>query len=189
MNPSDTEPDSALPADPHFGPGGREAIYLLRTVHQNQMHLNSMADQKANILIGTMIIVSTIAFSRIYLMEDTDQAMFLTVVFFLVLEWTALILGAMALIPKTVGRSSCASLEQIPNKLFFGFFTQFPEDEYTHHMLDAIGSSAGARELLIRDIYQLGVVLKKKYRLLRYAYIACLVGLAAPVLYLVLRML
>ena len=42
-------------------PHTSDGIYVLRTTQQNQVQLNLMSDQKANIIIGVSLIFGTIA--------------------------------------------------------------------------------------------------------------------------------
>ena len=64
------------------------------------------------------------------------------------------------------------------NLLFFGSFTSLEEADYIERMRAAIQTDDGVIELMARDIYQNGRVLKrKKYRLLAYAYRVFLIGL------------
>lgn len=52
-----SEPVHIREGKTHFSDG----IYVLRTTQQNQVQLNLMADQKANIVIGMSLIFFTIA--------------------------------------------------------------------------------------------------------------------------------
>jgi hypothetical protein len=64
------------------------------------------------------------------------------------------------------------------NILFFGVFTQMSEDEYADRVLDGLRSDEAMFRMMLRDIYQNGMVLqKKKYRFLGYAYRIFLAGL------------
>jgi len=76
----------------------------------------------------------------------------------------------------------------MPNPLFFGFFASFTQTAYTEFMMETVNSNEAARELMIIDIYQIGVVLKKKYQLLRYSYMLLAVGALLSVLVLVLKL-
>ena len=67
--------------------------------------------------------------------------------------------------------------------LFFGVFTQFGEEEFTEHVLDAIATDEAMFRVMLRDIHQNGKVLeRKKYRYLGIAYRVFLVGLTLTLL-------
>jgi hypothetical protein len=69
------------------------------------------------------------------------------------------------------------------NMLFFGVFTQFGEEEFTEHVLDAIATDEAMFRVMLRDIHQNGKVLeRKKYRYLGIAYRVFLVGLTLTLL-------
>ena len=64
----------------------------------------------------------------------------------------------------------------MPNPYFFGFFTKFDENEYLDYISGKLKDDKSARELLAKDIYQIGLILRKKYILLKYTYILAFVG-------------
>lgn len=61
------------------------------------------------------------------------------------------------------------------NPFYFGMFTQLDQDSYVEYMLDNLQQDEQARRMLLVDIYQIGRVLQRKYRLLRlsYSFLAC----------------
>jgi hypothetical protein len=56
-------------------------------------------------------------------------------------------------------------------------------------MVNTLDSNAAAREMMIKDMYQIGVVLKKKYQLLSFSYILLAVGALLSVFVLGLKIL
>lgn len=139
---------------------------MLRTVQQHHMALSSMADTKASILITVSSIVLTIALSRAG--DPQLRAALLTLAFACLVS---LILAIVAVLPafgKTPGRR---------NFLFFGHFSEMTEDEYMFAIEQITATDEGIYEAITRDIYSLGTYLfRKKYRFIRYAYIALLTG-------------
>lgn len=64
------------------------------------------------------------------------------------------------------------------NLLFFGVFTQMPEEEFTDLIVERLATDEGMFRTMLRDVYQNGQVLQnKKYRYLGYAYRLFLLGL------------
>ncbi len=159
-----------------------DVIQTLRTAHQNQTQLNLMADQKANILIGTLALMFTVVLTRMITLVEEDQPMLIILAVFMAMELVPMILTVMVLIPKNIGRQQQADIEHIANPLFFGFFTQFSQQQYIDYMQRTLVDNAAARELIINDIYQIGVILRRKYRLLRMAYVFALLGVLVPVM-------
>ncbi len=159
-----------------------DVIQTLRTAHQNQTQLNLMADQKANILIGTLVLVFTVVMTRLLpLMEGNQQLMFPLLVFVL-MQLIPLILTVLVLIPKNINGPKDQDISSIANPLFFGFFTRYSESTYTAYLNSILQDDESARTLLIKDIYQIGLILKRKYLLLRMAYISALLGVVLPML-------
>ncbi|HHJ35509.1 MAG TPA: hypothetical protein ENJ87_07070 [Gammaproteobacteria bacterium] len=53
------------------------------------------------------------------------------------------------------------------------------QEEYIHTLKDSLQDNEQARTLLIKDIYQIGIVLDKKYTNLRLSYITLGMGIVA----------
>jgi hypothetical protein len=68
------------------------------------------------------------------------------------------------------------------NILFFGNFTKLPESDYVDAMTTLLRDSPRLYQMMIRDIYSLGGVLERKFRLLRTSYTVFMVGLVAGAL-------
>ena len=154
-----------------------DVIYALRTAHQSQIQLNVMADQKANILVGTIAIFLTFLFTRVNANQITDQYLIIALSIVVVLELIALILGIMVIKPRTRWMNHSLNIEQMPNPLFFGFFSVFKENDFVDYMLDRLKDNRSARELLLKDLYQVGQVLKRKFTLLKFAYTFATLGI------------
>ena len=159
----------------------RDVIQTLRTAHQNQTQLNLMADQKANILIGTLVLMFTIVFTRLLTLTEFSNQVILPLAVFIVLELVPIILTTLVLIPRNISGLKNIAIEDMPNPLFFGFFTRFSEKQYTEYLADVLCDNDCAQNFLVKDIYQIGVILKRKYFLLRLAYLFAMVGFIIPV--------
>ena len=158
-----------------------DVIQTLRTAHQNQTQLNLMADQKANILIGTLVLVFTVVMTRILTLSGSITTDMLPLVVFMVLELIPLVLTVMVLIPKNITGRVVKDIDEVSNPLFFGMFTQFSEAQYQAYLTQILTDNEAARRLLIKDIYQVGQVLRRKYGLLRMAYLFAMFGVMVPV--------
>jgi hypothetical protein len=94
-------------------------------------------------------------------------------------------------LPKKPERSKLRGIrpvasEEMANPLFFGGFTNFTEAEYVTFLSEQLTDDRAARLLLIKDLYSMGVVLKRKYRLLKYAYSFAALSVVFPVVFLVM---
>ncbi len=68
------------------------------------------------------------------------------------------------------------------NILFFGNFTKLPLEDFQAGMHDLMREKDALYSNMITDIYYLGDVLSKKYRLLRISYTIFMIGLILTVL-------
>jgi hypothetical protein len=158
------------PRAPVAGESHPNAIHLLRTMQGHHVALSSMADQKANILIG----VNSVIFA---LVVKEGNTMTLPMLVLAATSSLAAILCMLAVVPAFGARKSKAP-PQPPNILFFGAFTEFTEAQFVAQLDDINCDDAKIRRAMARDVYQLGWVLKyKKYRYLALAYRVFIIGL------------
>jgi len=143
---------------------------LLRSAQQHHVQLSVMADMKAGMLITISSIVVTVALSQSGF-DKFRPALFTLAGACLV----ALLLAVFAILP-----TFHPPTEERPaafNLLFFGHFATLSEEEYMREMEAALADDASVYQIAIRDIHSLGVYLyKKKYRYLRFAYVALIGG-------------
>ena len=148
-----------------------DGVHLLRTTQQVQYQLSQMADQKASMLLGITFVIFTIAVGQAKLGQPQPALLILGASAFV-----SAFLTVLAVLPSV---KPGPKPDSIRNILFFGSFTQLPEDEYVERLLDIVGDSRTVYEAFAHDIYQNGMVLAhKKYKLIGYAYRAMLVGLS-----------
>jgi hypothetical protein len=73
------------------------------------------------------------------------------------------------------------------NILFFGNFVGLRKEDYVEGIQTLMRQTDGIYLNMARDIYSLGHVLERKFRLLRISYTAFMVGLVAGVLLLLVN--
>ncbi|WP_341834569.1 Pycsar system effector family protein [Chitinophaga pollutisoli] len=157
---------------------------MFRTTGTNHIRLSSMADSKANIMISVNAIIISVLLS-VLLRKLEDYPNFILPAFiFLVTSVTTIVFAVLATRPNvTSGRFT---EEDIKNKkanlLFFGNFHQMSYPEYEEGMETIIKNPDYLYSNMIHDIYNLGVVLGRKYRLLRLAYNTFMFGIVASVI-------
>jgi hypothetical protein len=90
--------------------------------------------------------------------------------------------------PKVRGKIS--SLEELKMKkvsvLFFGNYSNLTIHEFESQMKELMKSQELLYGNMIRDLYFLGKVLNQKYKLLRYSYVAFMLGLIITVFLVIL---
>ncbi len=154
-----------------------DVIYALRTVHQHQSNLLMLADQKANILIGIMVLVLTVLFTNLSFISTAISKFTISFASFFVFEGASLFFALLVIMPKTVGRIQQTKIEDVPNPFFFGFYSRFQRDDFLKYIIGQLDNSRSARFFLARDLYDIGKVLSKKYTLLKFAYLLAVAGL------------
>ena len=165
----------------------RDVIFTLRTAQQSQTQLNMMADQKANIIIAASLIFVSVTQSIVTRDGFSLTLFFWPLVIFGTMMMNACILSFLAVLPN-MKPSDCMAAEDLSSPFFFGQFTQVGEEEYVDHMMEKLSDNLAAREALLHQIYQLGHVLKRKYRFLRYSYLSVAGGFVLAVVTLLGRL-
>lgn len=147
--------------------------YMLRTTQQHHVSLSIMADQKANIVIAASSILLTFSFANF-----KQQNLFWGFLSLFVFSFLSLVTAILAVNPKF--RASNRSLRKDVNfnPLFFGHFTSLSLEEYNKVMEEVMSSDPKTYETQVKDIYQIGMVLRKqKYRHLSISYRFFLAGI------------
>ena len=147
-----------------------QAVEFLRVVQQHHIQLSSMADFKANVLLGASFLIFTTS-----LKEAHDGHPSAPVILLMTTAFLAATLVVMAMLPAT-----SKAHDPSPNLLFFGVFARMPEPEFQSRMGDLLQDEAKLHRAMVHDIYQLGQVLAtKKYKRLGQAYQVFFYGLLA----------
>ncbi|MFA6247779.1 MAG: Pycsar system effector family protein [Mucilaginibacter sp.] len=157
---------------------------MFRISSSNHQRLSDMADNKAHIMITVNSIILSAVISLL-LRKLTDYE-YLTIPTFILLSISLLamtfsILATRPSIPTGIFKRADVDERRV-NLLFFGNFYKMPLEDYTYGMVKMMEDKEFLYGSLIKDVYAQGVVLGKKYRLLRIAYNIFMFGLIAAVL-------
>ena len=157
---------------------------MLRLTSENHVELSNMADGKASILISVNSIIISVILSVLIRRIEVDTHLTIPTFIFLASSLTTIIIAIMATRPKV--STGDFSREDILNKstnlLFFGNFYKTKVNEYKWAMTTMMRDPDYLYSSLIMDIHQLGVVLARKYKLIRLAYTVFMIGLFISVL-------
>src|SRR3712207_3733937 len=119
-----------------------------------------MADHKASILMGASFVIFTITIG-----QARNSAAPVPLLILGGAAFFSAVFAVLAILPATHYRKLGSG-----NLLFFGSFTQIPEEEYTTRLLERLRSDETIYRTMVHDLYQNGLVLeRKKYKLLGYA--------------------
>lgn len=167
----------------------QDIIHTLRTAQQHQVTLSIFADQKANIIIGFALIFFSVIQSQMFSTEFKDDVFFIPLSGLALTVFVSFFLAVLVVLPRFKRGVAYSKPSEMPNPLFFGFYSAFTQTEYSDYMMDTLTSNDAARRLLVKDLYQIGVVLKKKYELLRYSYLCLAFGALLSVIILIIKLL
>jgi hypothetical protein len=178
------DPDSLFRA---MGPR-RGVETLFRSSYRVNMDLTSLADAKANIMISVNGFIVSILIAAIAPKVDANPWLLIPTSVFLVGCVVSLIFAVLSARPRV--QSHHVTLDEIrrnkTNILFFGNFASLPERDYQIAMKERMMDPVALYELMITDIYGVGAVLERKYKLLRGAYTsflsALIIGVVAFIL-------
>ena len=147
---------------------------VFRVTLANHTRLSGIADSKANILLSVNAIIISIALSTIIPKLDSPKNAHLVIptMVMLLSSVVTIIFAILSTRPKVT--KGLFSRDDIENKkvnlLFFGNFYKMPIEEYEWAMKEMLKDSEYTYSTMIKDLYHLGIVLEKKYRLLRITY-------------------
>lgn len=159
---------------------------LFRVTLGNHTRLSGIADSKANILLSVNAIIISIALSSIIPKLDSPKNAHLVIPTFIMLisSVTTIIFAILSTRPKvTTGVFTREDIEAKKiNLLFFGNFYKMPLAEYDWAMNEMMKDRDYLYSTMIKDLYYLGLVLQRKYTLLRIAYNLFMMGLIITVI-------
>jgi len=156
---------------------------MFKVTARNQISLSSIADNKANLMISVnSIIITAIFFIYKNIMEVPHFIIPCIILLFVAL--ITIVYSVLATRPNvTSGTFSQEDVEQKKvNLLFFGNFHKMQVEDYSKALKGLMVDYDNLYDSLIKDQYYLGVVLGKKYNLLRRSYTIFMFGLIISVL-------
>ncbi|TQD39385.1 Pycsar system effector family protein [Haloflavibacter putidus] len=158
---------------------------LYRTTLRNHIKLSDIADTKANILLSVNAIIISLALANIIpkLDADSNKHLIIPTLILVCFSVASIILSIMSTRPNVT--SGEFTREQVKkrevNILFFGNFHKMPFDQYNWAMNEILKDNDYIYESLTKDLYLLGVVLHRKYKILRWTYTIFMTGIIISV--------
>jgi len=156
---------------------------LFRSAYRVQMDLTGLADNKANMMISINGLIISIIIAAVAPKLDANPWLLIPTTVFLLGTLVSIIYAIVAARPRV--SSVPITLEDLEhsngNILFFGDFANLSQDDFTAGMIDLLQDKTVIYETMIRNIYGLGSVLRKKFALLKVAYTAFMIALVLGV--------
>jgi len=165
----------------------RERETLFRCAYRNQTSLRQIIDNKANIIISinTVLLSSIIAISGFGIITEHMELYYFNLLPLVVIICCSLlsaIFAILAAMPKILRSSKGVLPAEKQSLIFFGEIVNHSQKEYIQKIETLLDSRKEIYEHMAIDIYNQGLVLKKKYNLLSYAYKVLMYGIGFGVM-------
>lgn len=159
---------------------------LFRVTLGNHTRLSGIADSKANILLSVNAIIISIALSSIIPKLDSPRNAHLVIPTFIMLMSSVITMIFAILSTRPKVTSGIFTREDVEakkvNLMFFGNFYKMPLEDYNWAMNEMMKDRDYLYSTMIKDLYYLGLVLQRKYNLLRIAYNLFMIGIIITVI-------
>ena len=159
-------------------------VAMFKIMSESHNNLSQMADSKANIMISVNTIVLSIMVSVLLGKLQFYPEFIIPTIILVVVCLSAVVFAILATRPNISGGTF--TREDIQNKqinlLFFGNFYNMELPDYDWAMKEMMKDKDYLYGSMIKDIYFLGVVLARKYKLLRISYSIFMYGLIAAII-------
>lgn len=157
---------------------------MFRTTSGNNQRLSDMADNKAHIMITVNSIILSAVISLLLGKIPKQEYLAIPTYLILAVSVSTIIFSILATrpsLPNGVFTKQDVEDKKV-NLLFFGNFYKMNLDDYSAGMWKVMEDSNFLYGSLIKDVYSQGVVLGRKYRLLRISYSIFMFGLILAVM-------
>jgi len=159
---------------------------LYRVTLKNHLTLSNIADTKANILLSVNAIIISLALSNLIPKLDNPSNTYLIypTVIFIIFSVASMVLAVLATRPNvTRGKFTLEDVKQKKvNLLFFGNFHKMNLDDYEWAIQELVKDKDYIYSSLTKDLYFLGLVLNRKYNILRWTYTIFMIGIIVSVI-------
>jgi len=164
---------------------GQYLDHMMKQTRAHHVDLSIMADSKANMLLTIATVVITLSVPHL-----VDPKLRWGMLVLITFSFLTIVLSTYAVMPKLplLYRPGHKPNTGTPffNLLFFGSFIRLSLDEYMEAMEKVMNDPSQTYEAMVKEIYTLGVFLAhKKYRFIRLAYLAFIMGVFASMMVLI----
>ena len=159
---------------------------MFRVALKNHMTLSNIADTKANILLSVNAIIVSLALSNLLpkLDNPSNSHLLIPTIVFVAFTVASIVLSILATRPNvTEGKFTKEDVaDKKVNLLFFGNFHQMKLDDFEWGISEMMVDRDYLYSSLTKDLYFLGLVLNRKYKILRITYTVFMIGIIISVL-------
>lgn len=155
-----------------------------RVALRNHIKLSDIADTKANILLSVNAIIISLVLANLISKLDNNAYLIYPTAIFTLSCVISMVLSIIATRPNIT--SGEFTKEDVANKnvnlTFFGNFHKMSLEEYDWAVKELLKDKDYVYSSLTKDLYFLGKVLERKYRILRVTYTIFMIGMIVSVL-------
>ena len=159
---------------------------LYRVTLSNHLKLSDIADTKANILLSVNAIIISLVLANLITKLDNPSNTYLIypTLILIIFSIVTMTLSVLATRPNiTSGKFTKEDVEQRKvNLLFFGNFHKMKLEDYEWAIQELVKDKEYVYTSLTKDLYFLGLVLNKKYKILRITYNIFMIGMIVSVI-------
>ena len=165
---------------------------MFRSTYRTHLDLSAMADNKANMMISLNAIILSIVITYLSAQSaviGTEFAQHRTTIvpigMLLLTTLGSLVFAIISAQPEITSFNINKKKKKINTRsvslLFFGNFTKLPLEDFHDGMHEIMRDKKALYNNMITDIYYLGDVLSRKYKILRISYSIFMIGLVLTV--------
>ena len=145
---------------------------MFRVSFKNHMELSGIADNKANIMLSINAIIISISLSTLIPNFSVNPKLIIPTMILLLVCIVTIVFATLSTRPKTSKKRMANEPINFDKTsiLFFGNFYKMPLSEFETKMEELTKNKQLLYSSLTKDIYNLGVVLGRKYKFLRICY-------------------
>ncbi|MHA6246403.1 Pycsar system effector family protein [Pontibacter sp. CAU 1760] len=166
---------------------------MFRNTYRTHLNLSAIADNKANMMISLNAIILSVVITYLSAKSSiigTDftqhRTLIIPIGILLLTTLGSVIFAIISAQPEVtsfaMNRKKKKIVSRNVNLLFFGNFTKLPLEDFQQGMHEIMRDKKSLYNNMITDIYYLGDVLSRKYKILRISYTIFMVGLVLTVL-------
>ena len=159
---------------------------MFRVTLRNHITLSDIADTKANILLSVNAIIISLALSNLLpkLDNPSNQYLIMPTIIFVAFTVISIVLSVLATRPNvTEGKFTKKDVEDKKvNLIFFGNFHKMSLEDFEWAMTELMKDKDYLYNSMTKDLYFLGKVLNRKYKILRLTYLVFMIGIIVSVI-------
>lgn len=159
---------------------GIETMFKISS--SNHQALSQMADSKAHIMITVNSIIISVLLSVLFRSLDNEPHLAIPVALLLLVNVITIIFSILATRPNIPSPKPEDPEKEKVNLLFFGNYYKMNLQDFSNGMMELMDDRDFLYGSLIKNLHSQGLVLSKKYKLLRISYNIFMYGLIISIL-------